>query len=125
MKEIDSMSDIPGLKVLIEIWELIEIMLIDFRVKGKMMIGQLLEDLLAWSCQNNSVAAELEMKAINSADQFNCPEYWDLICSYLLTGNLNHASELLQVSSMMNFHTLTVIQSIIQTIPIRTQRYLL
>ena len=97
MKEIDSMSNTPGLKVLIEIWELIEIMLIDFRVKGKMMIGQLLEDLLAWSCQNNSVAAELEMKAINSADQFNCPEYWDLICSYLLTGNLNHASELLQV----------------------------
>jgi len=96
MKEIDSMSDTPGLKVLIEIWELIEIMLIDFRVKGKMMIGQLLEDLLSWSCQNNSVAAELEMKAINSVDQFNCPEYWDLICSYLLTGNLNHASELLQ-----------------------------
>ena len=125
MKEIDSMSDIPGLKVLIEIWELIEIMLIDFRVKGKMMIGQLLEDLLAWSCQNNSVAAELEMKAINSADQFNCPEYWDLICSYLLTGNLNHASELLQVSPMMNFHILTLLQSIIQTIPIRTQRYLL
>ena len=125
MKQIDSMSDIPGLKVLIEIWELIEIMLIDFRVKGKMMIGQLLEDLLAWSCQNNSVAAELEMKAINSADQFNCPEYWDLICSYLLTGNLNHASELLQVCPVIHFHILTIVQSIIQTIPIPMQHYLL
>ena len=125
MKQVDSMSDIPGLKVLIEIWELIEIMLIDFRVKGKMMIGQLLEDLLAWSCQNNSVAAELEMKAINSADQFNCPEYWDLICSYLLTGNLNHASELLQVFPITDFHILTIVQSIIQTIPIQMQHYLL
>lgn len=125
MKQIDSMSDTPGLKVLIEIWELIEIMLIDFRVKGKMMIGQLLEDLLAWSCQNNSVAAELEMKAINSADQFNCPEYWDLICSYLLTGNLNHASELLQVRSVIQGFLLTFLQSIIQTTPIRTLHYLL
>ena len=65
MKEVEDITNVDSLKVLIEIWELLELMILDSKIRGA-TFGKMLEDLLNWSFKNNTVTNELELKAIQS-----------------------------------------------------------
>ena len=98
-----------------EIWQLLEIMAIDYRIKGT-TFEIMLEDLLKWSSRNNDIVNQLEIQALQSegikshslteycllgpigdirVDQFNCDEFWDIIASNILTGEMKHAADML------------------------------
>ena len=66
MKLVSDRSPSDELRILIEIWELIDIMLIDSRLE-RSSSTELLEKLLKWSAGNNEKISELELKAFQSA----------------------------------------------------------
>ena len=59
-------SSTNDLDVMIELWELIDIMLIETRVE-RAFSTELLDKLLKWSASNNDKISELELKAFQSA----------------------------------------------------------
>lgn len=94
IREVEVITKDDGLKVMNEIWQLLEIMAIDYRIKGT-TFEIMLEDLLKWSSRNNDIVNQLEIQALQSEDQFNCDEFWDIIASNILTGEMKHAADML------------------------------
>ena len=70
MKLVSDRSPSDELRILIEIWELIDIMLIESRLE-RSSSTELLEKLLKWSAGNNEKISELELKAFQSAGNFH------------------------------------------------------
>ena len=109
MKLVSDRSPSDELRILIEIWELIDIMLIDSRLE-RSSSTELHEKLLKWSAGNNEKISELELKAFQSAgwwkifwnffekilDQFNCVEFWHLVAANVMCGEMNQAGELIE-----------------------------
>ena len=62
-------SSTNDLDVMIELWELIDIMLIESRVE-RAFSNEMLDKLLKWSASNNDKISELELKAFQSAGKF-------------------------------------------------------
>ena len=65
IREVEVITGDKSLKVMNEIWQLLEIMTIDYRIKGT-MFGIMLQDLLKWSNRNNDIINQLEIQALQS-----------------------------------------------------------
>ena len=65
IREVEVITKDDGLKVMNEIWQLLEIMAIDYRIKGT-TFEIMLEDLLKWSSRNNDIVNQLEIRALQS-----------------------------------------------------------
>jgi len=92
---VNSRSESNEWGVMLELWSLIDIMLIDSRVEHS-FANELLDKLLKWSASYNDKISELELKAFQSADQFNCVEFWHLVAANIMCGELTQAAELIQ-----------------------------
>ena len=76
-------SSTNDLDVMIELWELIDIMLIETRVE-RAFSTELLDKLLKWSASNNDKISELELKAFQSAGEYLPNEYSVRISNFAL-----------------------------------------
>ena len=74
---VNSRSESNEWGVMLELWSLIDIMLIDSRVEHS-FANELLDKLLKWSASYNDKISELELKAFQSAGKF-----WQ-VCSWHL-----------------------------------------
>ena len=96
MKLVSDRSPSDELRILIEIWELIDIMLIESRLE-RSSSTELLEKLLKWSAGNNEKISELELKAFQSAGKVYNFSFFSktVIDSRNLTFALETSSEML------------------------------
>ena len=94
-----------------EIWDLFEIIIIDAELTG-FQPRQRLEDLLLWCGRHNKTPLHLQEKALNSAEEFSSPLFYDAVSGYLLQGNLCAASDLLRLHPEFEYDSTSPVSQI-------------